>query len=121
MASKVDVISTKDPEAIKKKRSNIRRMISTIHNSLAKMLEKTADRFDHAKILRARVLQDLAKLKEQQDNFDVIHEAYLFFRKESKDETEEETLLKRQDEYYNEVMNKICESLELGTEGCACT
>ena len=33
-----------------------------------------------------------------------------------KDETEEETLLWRQDEYYNEVMDKVCESLELGAD-----
>ena len=114
MASKEDVISTKDPEAIKKKRSNIKRMVTTIHNNLSKLLKKTADKFDHNKILRARVLQDLAKMKEQQESFDVIHEAYMYFRKESKDETEEETLLLRQDENYNEVMDKICESLELG-------
>ena len=56
MASNEDVISTKDPDAIKKKRSNIRRMITTISNSLAKLLEKSADKFDHAKIQRTRVL-----------------------------------------------------------------
>ena len=113
MASLEEVISTKDPAAIKKKRSNVLRMISVIHNNLAKLLENTSGKFDHAKIERVRALQDLANLKKQQEGFDVIHEAYMYFREESKDETEEETLLLKQDKYYTEVMDKICESLKL--------
>ena len=113
MASTEDVISTKDPEAIKKKRSNIKRMITGIHNNLAKLLEKTAGKFDHAKIPRTRVLQDLANLKRQQESFDVIHEAFMYFRDEDKDATEEEALVTKQEKYYDEVVDKICESLDL--------
>ena len=59
-----EIISTKDPEAIKGKRSTLLRMITTIRNSLAKRLEKSAGIFDHNKILRTRVLTDLANLKK---------------------------------------------------------
>ena len=111
MASTEDVISTKDPEAIRKKRSNIKRVISATHNNLVKLLEKTGGKFDHARIQRIRVLQDLAKQKKQQESFEMIHEAYMYFREEAKDETKEEALLLEQEEYYNEVIDKLCESL----------
>ena len=105
-----EVISSKDPEVIKGKRSSLRRMISTICNNMAK---KLGGGFDHAKIPRGRILSDLESLKKHKESFEVIHEAYLQFRKESKDETEEETLALKQEDYYNEVMDKICESLDL--------
>ena len=97
----------------RRKGGNVLRMISVIHNNLAKLLEKTSGKFDHAKIERVRALQDLANLKKKQESFDLIHEAYMYFREEGKDETEEETLLSKQDKYYTEVMDKICESLKL--------
>ena len=113
MASLEDVISTKDPEAIKKKRSNIKRVVTATHKNLVKLLEKTSGKFDHSRIQRTRVLQDLAKLKKQQESFEMIHEAYMYFREEAKDETEEEALVLEQEKYYDEVVDKICESLDL--------
>ena len=77
-----EIISTKDPKAIKGKRSTLLRMITTIRNNLAKRLEKTAGSFDHNKILRTRVLIDLTNLKKHQESFDVIHEGYLRYREE---------------------------------------
>ena len=64
MASMEETISTKDPDMIKKKRSTLLRLITVIHKNLAKLLERTAESFDHTKIVRARVLTDLANLKK---------------------------------------------------------
>ena len=92
MAALEEVISSKDPKVIKKKRSTILGMITAVHNNLVKLLEKTAGNFDHNKIQRTRVLTDLANLKKHQESFEVIHEAYQDYREEGKDETGEQTL-----------------------------
>ena len=97
MAGLEEAISTKDPEVIKKKRSTILRMITAIHNNMAKLLEKTSGRFDHNKIQRTRVLTDLASLKKYQESFEMIHVAYMDYREEGKDATEEESLAAKQE------------------------
>ena len=47
-------ISSGDPEVIKKRRSTIQRMMTTVHNCLGKMLAKSAGKFDHDKIDSSR-------------------------------------------------------------------
>ena len=112
MASLEEIVSSKDPKEIKKRRSTEKRMITTIQNHLAELLVKMTGTFDHAKIKRTRVLTNLANLKKNQESFDVIHKAYLHYREESKDETEEETLVLKEEKYYNDVVDKICDSLD---------
>ena len=113
MATLEDVISTKDPEAIKRKRSAIQGMITTVRKSLVKLLAKTAEKFDHAKIQRLRVQGEHAGLKKHQQNFIIIHEAYLQYRELGKDNIEEQTLVEKQENHYEEVVDKIYESLQL--------
>ena len=113
MATLEDVISTKDPEAIKRKRSAIQGMITTVRKSLVKLLAKTAEKFDHAKIQRLRVQGEHAGLKKHQQNFIIIHEAYLQYRELGEDNIEEQTLVEKQENHYEEVVDKIYESLQL--------
>ena len=113
MASVQEIVSTKDPEDIKKRRSTIKGKLTSIQNQMADLLEKTAGSFDHTKIKRTRVLTDLATLKKSQENFEIIHDAYMHYRVEGKDETNEEALVLKQEKYYFEVIDKICESLDL--------
>ena len=108
-----EIVSTKDPDEIKKRRSTIKRKVTTIQNHMVDLLVKTASRFDHTKIERTKVLNDLATLKKTQESFEEIHDAYMHFRVEGKDETDEENLLLKEDKYYYEVVDKICESLGL--------
>ena len=64
MASLDEVISSKDPESIKKKRSNFQGMMTTVRKNLGRLLVKTAGKFDHVKIQRIQVLEERVKLKK---------------------------------------------------------
>ena len=74
MASIEEVISSKDPGLIKKRRGNFQGMLTTIHKNLGRLLVKTAGKFDHVKIQRIPVLEQHAKLKELQKNFEILHQ-----------------------------------------------
>ena len=77
MASVQEIVSTKNLEEIKRKRSTIKGRLTSIQNHMADLLVMTAGRFDHAKIERDKVLNDLATLKKNQESFEIIHEAFL--------------------------------------------
>ena len=76
MASPEEVISSKDPELIKKRRSNYQGMMTTACKNLGRLLVKTAGKFDHERIQRIQVLEQQVKLRKLQENFDVLHQAY---------------------------------------------
>ena len=63
MASLEEVISSKDPAAIKKKRSAIQGMMTTIEKNIDKLLVKTDGQFQHEKIQRLRVEGEIATLR----------------------------------------------------------
>ena len=113
MASIEDVISTKDPEVIKKKRSTIQRLTTGVRNSLDRLLIKAAGKLDHSQIKRLDVHDYHASLKKHYVNFQVIHEAYMEFRAEGKDAKEEDTLVLQDEKHYEEVRTKIIESFQL--------
>ena len=80
MATIEDVIASKDPEVIKKKRSTIQRLTTGVRNNLDKLLVKTGGKFDHSKIKRLEVQIDHASQEKHFENFQVIHEAYIKYR-----------------------------------------
>jgi hypothetical protein len=55
MVSIEEVISSEDPEVIKKKRSAIQRLSTGVRNSLDKLLVKTAGKFDNSQIKKLDV------------------------------------------------------------------
>jgi glutamine cyclotransferase len=69
MATIEDVIKSKDPEVINKKRSTIQRLTTGVRNNLDKLLVKTAGKFDHSKIRRIDVQDDQSSLKRHYENF----------------------------------------------------
>ena len=93
MATIEDVVASKDPDVIKKKRSTIQRFATIVRNNLDRLLVKTAGKCDHNKIETLEVQMDHASLKKHLENFQVVHEAYMEYRAEGKDATEEETLV----------------------------
>ena len=113
MATLEDVISSKDPEAIKKKRSTIQRLTTGVRKSLDELLVKTAGKFDHSQVKRLDVHDLHASLKKHYENFQVIHEAYMEFKAEGKDSAGEETLVLQDEKHYKDVRVKIIESLQL--------
>ena len=100
MATIEDVIASKDPEGIKKKRSTIQRFATGVRNNLDKLLVKTAGQFDHTKIKRLEVQIDHASLKKHFENFQVIHEAYMEYRAEGKEARDEEALVLQDENHY---------------------
>ena len=113
MASLEDAISSKDPEEIKSKRSSIQGMMTKLQKSLGKLLLRSEGKFEHDKIKRLRVQQENTKLKRLEESFDEIHQAYLHYRDEGKDEPEESSLLEKEDQHYEEVIDKLYEILQL--------
>lgn len=113
MASSEEAIASEDPEVIKKRRSTIQGSMTTIRKRLGKLLSKSAGNFDHVKIKRLRVQDDYNDLKKLLESFKVIHEAYQHFREVGKDDTQEEALVERQDQHYDEVVDNVYEIFEL--------
>ena len=93
MASIEEVISSKDPEVIKKKRSTIQRLTTGVRKSLDQLLIKTAGKLDHSQIKRLDVQEHHARIKRHYENFQAIHEAFMEYRAEGKDAAEEEKLV----------------------------
>ena len=82
-------------------------MMTTVRNRLGKMLAKSAGKLYHDKIDRLQVQEENASLKELQGSFKTIHQAYLHNMEVGKDETEEDALVEKQEQHYEEVMEKI--------------
>ena len=113
MASFEEAISSEDPEVIKKKRSTIQGMMTNLCKRLGKLLTKSGGKFDHDKIKRFSVQRDQADLEKLLESFKHLHGAYLHYRDVGKDESEEESLVEKQEQHYDEVVDKIYESLQL--------
>ena len=112
MASPEEVISSRDPDSIKKRRENFRGMMTTVCKNLGRLLVKTSGKFDHGKIQRIQVLEQQAMLKKLQESFNMLHQAYQEFREPGKDETAEEALVEKQDQHYFKVIDSTYESLQ---------
>ena len=78
-------------------------MMTTIEKNIDKLLVKTDGQFQHEKIQRLRVEGEIATLRRYQGNFESIHEAFLQYREEGQDSTEEETLVEQQEKHYDNV------------------
>ena len=88
-------------------------MMTNIQNRLEKLLAKSGSRFDHDKIKRLNVQRDQVDLEKLLESFKNIHEAYLHYRVEGKDKSEEDSLVAKQEQHYDEVVDKVYESLQL--------
>ena len=108
-----EAISSGDPDVIKKKRSTIQGQITKIQNHLDKLLLKSAGKFDHDRIRRLNVQGDHADLKKLFESFKIIDEAYQHYRPVGQDEPEENALVKKEEQHYDEVVDKVYESLQL--------
>ena len=113
MSSLEEAISSGDPDVIKRKRSTIQGMMTKIRNRLGKLLVKSAGMFDHDQIKRLHVQKDHTDLEKMLESFKIIYEAYQDHRVVGKDEAEEEDLVEKEGQHYDEVVDKVYESLQL--------
>ena len=114
MASVHEVIASFDLFKIKGRRATCQRMLSILKKQLEMKLVKTGtdpDAFDHAKIPRDEVLDDVTKVRKYQKDFEELHYAWLSYRPEDEDEEEEKKLSEKDDNYYVEVTNVAQELL----------
>ena len=77
MASVQEVISSSDVEKIKQRRTACKRMLSVLKTGLELKLVKSGDNFDHSKIFRSKVHDDVAKVKKYYKDFEDLHVAHL--------------------------------------------
>ena len=113
MATLEEAISSGNPDVIKKRRSTIQGVMTKIQNRLEKLLAMSSGKFDHEKIKRLNVKRDHADLEKFLESFKVVDEAYQHHREVGKDEPAEEALVKKQEQHYDEVVDKVYESLQL--------
>ena len=88
-------------------------MMRKLQKSIGILLQKSEGKFEHGKIKRLRVQQEHAKLKKLEESFDEIHQAYLDCIDVAEDEPGESALLEKEDEHYEEVIDKLYETLQL--------
>ena len=111
MTSVESVILAGDWEAIKKKRVTVKGMVTTVRNSLDKLLIRDGNGdFDHSQIQKVAVVSETEKLKSYHKSFVTLHEAYTEFRKPGDDDALETALLEEDQGYYEEVVHKIYQS-----------
>ena len=79
MSSLEEVIRSKDPELIKKKRGAIQEMMISIQKKMGRLLAGSAGKFDHHKIQRLQLQSEHESLKKYQEDFEIIHEAYYMY------------------------------------------
>ena len=104
---------------IKGRRAACERMLSILKKQLETKLVKTGtdpDAYDHAKIPRIKVLDDVTRIRKYQKDFEELHYAWLSCRPEDEDEEEEKKLSEKDDAYYKEVTNVAQELLQMSDE-----
>ena len=113
MSSLEEAISSGDPDVINKRRSTIQGGMTKVQSRLEKLLAKSSGKFDYDRIKRLNVQGDHNDFKKLFEIFKIIDEAYQHHREVGKNETEEETFVKKQEQHYDEVVDKAYESLQL--------
>ena len=113
MASVQEVIASFDPERIKQRRTACKRMLSVCKTQLELKLVKVGDSFDHSKISRQKVLDDISKVRKYYREFEDLHVAYLSSMHESENSEEENRVLDREEKYYTDVCNLAQNLIEL--------
>ena len=114
MASIEEIIATKDADAIKRKRTSTLAMITVVRNSITKLLDKKENgEYDHEKISKVRVDSEYNKLVNYQQKFDQVHEGYIQYRELNLNAEEEEKLITADEKYYQDVVDKIYDTVEL--------
>ena len=96
-----------------KRRSTIQGSMTSMRKRLDKLLAKTDGKFDHDNIKRLSVQRDHTDLEKLLESFKTIHQAYQHYGTVGKDEPEEESLVEKQEQYYDEVVDKVYQSLQL--------
>ena len=116
MATIDEIIASHDIEAIKRKRSSIVSMITIVTKGISRGLVRVNGEFDHSVISRVRIEDEYAKLLKFQNSFDTIHQAFMEYREINEDSALEEQSIEQDEIYYNKVVDKIYESLQLYSE-----
>ena len=119
MASVQEVIASFDLEKIKGRRAACKRMLSILKIMLEKKLAKTRtnpDVFDHAKIPRDWVLDDVTKVRKYVKDFEDLHYACLSYRPDDEDKEEEKKFSYYEFAYYVEVTSVAKELLEMSDD-----
>ena len=99
---------SRDVNELKKFRGAIKGQVTSAVNKLeALFARKVADDFDHGSIFISEVNQVEAKLKDKLDLFLKLHERCCEFRDEGADADQEIELANQDDEFSEEVTNKV--------------
>ena len=113
MASVQEVISSSDVEKIKQRRTACKRMLTVLKTGLELKLVKLGDDFDHTKIVRSKVHDDVAKVKKYYQDFEDLHVAHLSCLPELDDVDDENKQLEKEEKYFTEVCSVAQNLLEL--------
>ena len=110
-------LKSKDPPEINRARAVIKGQITNGIKKLEGIFEKQANGdFDHDNISRTEIVQANTKLDENFQLFQKIHLRYCEFRVLGTNETEEESLVKKDGDYIEEVESKVFPLLDKFTK-----
>ena len=117
MTSQEAALKSKDPQEIKKARQVTKGQITNAVRRLEAILGKQSkEGFDHENISRTEAVQVHTRMDENFQLFQKLHSRYCQFRVGGADNTEEEGLILKDGQYFDEVESKVCSLLDKYTK-----
>ena len=99
---------SKDPVQIRKARGAAKSRVTTYSTRYQTLLVKDIDgKFNHDDIDASKVSEIYIKVKESFQDFQEIHERYMFYRPEEADSAKEKDMLTTEADYFTEVLDEF--------------
>ena len=99
---------SKDPVQIRKARGAAKSRVTTYSTRYRTLLVKDTDgKFNHDDIDTSEVSEIYIKVKESFQDFQEIHERYMFYRPEEADSAKEKDMLTTEADYFTEVLDEF--------------
>ena len=108
-----EALKSTDPEVIKKARTAVKSRITSAVNSINALVKDTDGKFDHSKKSKTNALSTPEKLVANLELVKNLHESFRIHRERGKDQTSEETLLEKDEEYVTELELKAHKAIDV--------
>ena len=108
-------LKSTNPEVIKNAQASVKGKITSTVNSINALVKYTDGKFDHSKKSKTNALSTPEKLVANLELVKNLHESFRIHRERGKDETSEETLIEKDEEYVTELDLKAHKALYVFT------
>ena len=111
-----EALKSTDPILIKNARSVVKGKVTSAVKSIEALDKDSAGEFDHTKISRTNALASKTKLETNFELVRKLHEHYCIYREKEKDDTSEEALVEKDENYITEVELNAHKALDVFAE-----